>query len=44
MSEAYVKERFGELAATPLPDGTLDVDPSWHAAHIVTRPVPISGR
>lgn len=43
MSEAYVKERFGEFAATPLPDGTLDVDPSWRAAHIVTRPVPIFG-
>lgn len=43
LSEAYVKERFGEFSAIPLPDGTLDVDPSWRDAYIVTRPMPIFG-
>lgn len=39
-----LKERFGEFAARPLPDGRLDVDKAWRDRNIVEKEVPVLGR
>lgn len=39
-----LKERFGEFAARPLPDGRLDVHPAWAKKNIQEKEVPILGR
>jgi hypothetical protein len=38
-----IKELFGEFAAEPMADGSLQVDPSWSRANIRTGRVPILG-
>lgn len=39
-----LKERFGEFAARPLPDGRLEVHEAWRERNIVEKEVPILGR
>jgi hypothetical protein len=40
-----VKSLFGEFAARPgQRPGTLEIDPAWTAAHIVTARIPLLGR
>lgn len=41
--QARFKEVFGEFAARPNTDGTVEIDPRWVAANIVERQVPILG-
>jgi D-alanyl-D-alanine carboxypeptidase len=38
-----IKQRFGEFAARPLPDGTLEIDPRWRNDNIRTRHTPLLG-
>ena len=38
-----IKERFGEFAARPQPDGSLEIDPRWRADNIRSRRVPLLG-
>jgi hypothetical protein len=38
-----LKQRFGEFAADPEPNGDLTVDPSWVAAHVESRTLPVLG-
>lgn len=42
--QMLLKANFGEFAARPRPDGTLEVDPDWRKLNIVTRAVPILGQ
>ncbi len=44
LPQLLIKETFGEFAARPNPDGTIDIEDSWRRSNIVTRPVPILGR
>jgi hypothetical protein len=43
LPQVTVKELFGEFAATPRGDGTLDVDPVWERENIATGQVPVLG-
>ena len=43
LPQLLVKETFGEFAARPLPDGTLDIESSWMRNNIRTESVPILG-
>jgi hypothetical protein len=43
LPQLRVKELFGEFAAAPRGDGTLDVHPAWEREHIVTEHVPMLG-
>jgi hypothetical protein len=38
-----VKKNFGEFAARPLPDGTIDIEPTWENVNILTGRVPVLG-
>jgi hypothetical protein len=38
-----VKKNFGEFAARPLPDGTIEIDPAWENVNILTSRVPVLG-
>ncbi|MGH2710391.1 MAG: M15 family metallopeptidase [Actinomycetota bacterium] len=44
LSQVQVKEIFGEFAAIPRSDGTLDVDEEWERENIETGRVPVLGR
>ena len=39
-----IKQRFGEFAARPRPDGSLEIDPRWRADNIRAHHVPLLGR
>ena len=41
--QARFKEEFGEFAARPNTDGTVEIDPQWVADNIVERSVPLLG-
>jgi hypothetical protein len=41
---ALLKATFGEFAGVFHPDGTIDIDPAWASANIVTVDLPIIGR
>ncbi|MDQ3916583.1 MAG: M15 family metallopeptidase [Actinomycetota bacterium] len=43
LPQLVVKSVFGEFAASPQPDGFLDVDPVWRRTNIRTAPVPLLG-
>ena len=43
LPQVQVKELFGEFAATPRADGTLDVDPGWERDNIAAGKVPVLG-
>ena len=43
LPQLIVKSVFGEFAATPRPDGFLDVDPSWRNENVKTARVPLLG-
>ena len=43
LPQLIVKSVFGEFAATPRPDGFLDVDPQWRKANVRTARVPLLG-
>lgn len=43
LPQLLIKETFGEFAARPNPDGTIDIEDAWRRANIVTRAVPILG-
>lgn len=43
LPQLVIKEHFGEFAATPNADGSIDIDPAWRKQNIVTRPVPLLG-
>jgi hypothetical protein len=43
LPQVHVKEIFGEFAASPRGDGTLDVEPSWEQENIVTGRIPVLG-
>lgn len=43
LPQLVVKSVFGEFAATPRPDGFLDVDPAWRKANVLTAHVPLLG-
>jgi hypothetical protein len=43
LPQMLVKETFGEFAARPLPDGTLEIDPSWRRRNVETVTVPVLG-
>lgn len=44
LTQAEIKQRFGEFSYTPMPDGTLRIDPAWEAEHLVTTVVPLLGQ
>ncbi|MDQ3645810.1 MAG: M15 family metallopeptidase [Actinomycetota bacterium] len=41
--QMYIKETFGEFAARPSADGSLELDPAWRKRNIVTTNVPVLG-
>jgi hypothetical protein len=43
LPQLVVKETFGEFAAGPASDGTVQIDPTWRARNIVTVGLPILG-
>ena len=43
LPQLLIKQTFGEFAARPLPDGRLEVEPSWARRNITTARVPILG-
>jgi hypothetical protein len=43
LPQLLIKETFGEFAAVPLPNGNLEIDPTWLRANIHSRRVPILG-
>lgn len=44
LPQLLVKETFGEFAARPLPDGTIDIHDPWEQRNIRFTSVPILGR
>ena len=44
LPQVQVKELFGEFAATPRSDGTLDVDPQWERDNMVSKQIPVLGQ
>jgi hypothetical protein len=46
LPQALIKKRFGEWAGRPQPgnSGSVEIDPSWVQAHIVTVTLPVLGR
>lgn len=43
LSVSQIKELFGEFAARPEADGTIQIDPAWVEENIVTASVPLLG-
>jgi hypothetical protein len=43
LPQLVIKSSFGEFAAAPNADGSIDVDPAWRRQNIVQREVPILG-
>jgi len=43
LSISQIKELFGEFAARPEPNGTIQIDPDWVENNIVTASVPLLG-
>lgn len=43
LPQLLIKETFGEFAARPRSDGTIEVEDAWRDANIVARRVPILG-
>jgi D-alanyl-D-alanine carboxypeptidase len=41
--QMVLKDAFGEFAARPLPDGRLEIQPSWSQANIRSARVPVLG-
>lgn len=44
LPQMAIKDVFGEFAARPRSDGSIDVDPAWRGKNIVTGTVPVLGR
>jgi hypothetical protein len=44
LPQMLIKRVFGEFAARPRSDGTLEVDDSWHRENITSTSVPLLGR
>ncbi len=44
LPQVKLKQMFGEFAARRVGRASLQIDPAWVAAHIVTRKVPLLGR
>jgi hypothetical protein len=44
LPQMVVKDAFGEFAARPMADGSIEVDPRWRRQNIVTADVPLIGR
>ncbi len=44
LPQLLIKEAFGEFAARPRSDGTIEIEDAWRRSNIVTRSVPILGR
>ncbi len=44
LTQAQIKQRFGEFSYESAPDGTFRVDPAWEAEHLVTTTVPLLGQ
>ena len=44
LPQMAIKDVFGEFAARPRSDGSIEVDPAWRAKNIVTAAVPVLGR
>jgi hypothetical protein len=44
LPQLVIKRYFGEFAAAPNPDGSIDIDPRWRRQNVVSREVPILGR
>lgn len=44
LPQLLVKETFGEFAARPLSDGSIDIERSWTRRNVRAREVPILGR
>jgi hypothetical protein len=42
--QMYFKLQFGEFAARPSPDGSIEIERAWRKAHIARRTVPILGK
>lgn len=43
LPQMLVKHHFGEFAARPRPDGTIDVDPRWVSRNLATEEMPVLG-
>jgi MacB-like periplasmic core domain len=43
LPQVRIKELFGEFAASPRPDGSIEMDPAWASRHIVTVSLPVLG-
>ena len=43
LPQLSIKDVFGEFAARPSADGTVEIDPAWRAQNIVTARVPVLG-
>jgi hypothetical protein len=44
LPQLLIKRTFGQFAARPNPDGTLEIDPEWTRRNIRTASVPVLGR
>jgi hypothetical protein len=44
LPQMLVKEAFGEFAARPMADGSIEIDPMWRRSHIVKTNLPLVGQ
>ena len=44
LTQAEIKQRFGEFSYRPGPDGSVRPDPVWEAEHLVTTTIPLIGQ
>jgi hypothetical protein len=42
--QMFIKESFGEFAARPLKDGSIEIDEKWRDANLATERVPLLGQ